>query len=90
MKRDKAKVMVYIKQDIPLQKLRMQLSEHPFGTVKWSDGAYYFLCRGREKVDAEIALSFLGYNLRRAIQLVGMQALLTHFPLKRQGNPQFS
>ena len=43
-----------------------------------------------EKVDAEIALSFLSYNIRRAAKLIGTQALLAHFRLKRQGNPQFS
>ena len=34
---------------------RKELVEHPFGTIKWYDGAHYFLCRGKEMVSAEIA-----------------------------------
>ena len=47
-------------------KLRQQLAEHPFGTLKrwWSQG--YFLCRGLKKVKVEMSLSVLAYNLRRA------------------------
>ena len=74
--------MIYIKRDVPLQKRRMELSEHPFGTVKWADGAHYFLCRGKEKVNAEAALAFLSYNLRRAIQIAGTAMLISHFRKK--------
>lgn len=55
---------------------RMCLSEHPFGTVKWYDGAHCLLCRGKEKAAAELGLSFLAYNLKRAINLVGTKALI--------------
>ena len=34
-------------------KERFRVSEHPFGTVKFYDGAHYFLCKGKEKVAAE-------------------------------------
>lgn len=82
LQRAKGKVMIYIKRDVPLQKRRMELSEHPFGTVKWADGAHYFLCRGKEKVNAEAALAFLSYNLRRAIQIAGTAMLISHFRKK--------
>ena len=65
---------------------RPQKPEHPFGTVKWYDGAHYFLCRGKEKVSAEIALSFLAYNLRRAINLLGAGALVAHFNERNRKN----
>ena len=55
---------------------RMCLSEHPFGTVKWYDGAHYLLCKGKEKATAELGLSFLAYNLKRAINLVGTRRLI--------------
>jgi transposase len=55
---------------------RMCLSEHPFGTVKWYDGAHYLLCKGKEKAAAELGLSFLAYNLKRAINMVGTKALI--------------
>ena len=74
--RAKSKVVVTIKNDKEKLKQRMCHSEHPFGTVKWYHGAHYFLCRGKEKVTGEMGLSFLAYNLRRAITLVGVPTLL--------------
>lgn len=77
VKRQEARVMVFIKRDIEKQKLRMQISEHPFGTIKHYDNAGYFLCKGKEKVSAEIALSYLSYNIRRALNMAGgAQALI--------------
>ena len=70
------KVMLRIREDAAKLKERMCLSEHPFGTVKWYGGAYYLLCKGKEKAAAELGLSFLAYNLKRAINLVGTKALV--------------
>jgi len=64
-------VILRIKEDTAKLKERMCLSEHSFGTVKWYDGAHYLLCKGKEKAAAELGLSFLAYNLKRAINLVG-------------------
>lgn len=55
---------------------RMCTVEHPFGTVKWYGGAHYVLCKGIRKVTGEIGLSFLAYNLRRAINMIGTKALM--------------
>lgn len=71
MPRAEKRVMIFIHRDIPKQKRRQQVSEHPFGTIKHYDGAGYFLCRGKEKVTAEYALSCLSYNMRRAITMCG-------------------
>jgi len=73
---DKKKVVIRIREDREKLKARMCLSEHPFGTVKWYHGAHYLLCKGKEKASAELGLSFLAYNLRRAITLAGVPALL--------------
>ena len=70
-KRDEKRVMIFIKRDIPRQKLRQQTSEHPFGTIKHYDDGRYFLCKGKEKVTAEFSLSALAYNIRRAINICG-------------------
>jgi len=70
------KVVLRIREDIHKLKQRMCLSEHPFGTVKWHHGAHYLLCKGKEKASAELGLSFLAYNLQRAINIVGTRALL--------------
>jgi transposase len=72
----KRKVVLRIREDKEKLKQRMCLSEHPFGTVKWYHGAHYLLCRGKEKVTGELGLSFLVYNMRRAITLVGVHALI--------------
>ena len=42
----KKKVVLRIKENIHKLKERMCLSEHPFGTVKWYNGAHYLLCKG--------------------------------------------
>ncbi|MCL2766863.1 MAG: IS1182 family transposase [Peptococcaceae bacterium] len=59
-----------------LYKLRQQLVEHPFGTVKRTmDGGYYLL-RRRRKVRCETALLFLGYNLKRAYNVLGFKEIM--------------
>jgi transposase len=56
--------------------LRMQLAEHPFGTLKraWHHG--FFLCRGLKKVAAEMSLSVMAYNLKRAVNILGVPKLI--------------
>ena len=71
LSRAEKRVMIFIRRDIPKQKQRQQTSEHPFGTIKHYDGAGYFLCKGKEKVTAEYALSCLGYDIRRAVKICG-------------------
>lgn len=57
-------------------RIRNQVVEHPFGTVKrWNDG-YYLLVKGRVKAAAEIALSYLGYNFKRVLKLLGMGKMM--------------
>ena len=69
-------VVVHVRHDESITKLRKTLVEHPFGTVKWSYGFHYVLCRGKEKAAAELGLSFLAYNLTRAINMVGVKRLI--------------
>ena len=78
--RDDKRVMIFIKRDIPKQKLRQQTSEHPFGTIKHYDDGRYFLCKGKEKVTAEFSLSALAYDIRRAINICGgVQKLIERY-----------
>jgi transposase len=67
-----------LKEEPDIYAQRKNLVEHPFGTIKfwWGQGA--FLTRGLKAVQAEISLSALAYNLRRALNLLGVPALLTH------------
>jgi len=34
------------------------------------------LCKGKEKIGAEIGLSYLAYNLKRAINMIGARELV--------------
>jgi transposase len=54
---------------------RKQIVEHVFGTMReW--GHDKFLCRGLTMVRAEFSLTALAYNLRRALNVVGVEHLL--------------
>ena len=64
------------KENPSLYQRRMELSEHPFGVVKRIWGFGQFLCRGNEMVTGEIAMAFLAFNLRRAVNLIGVKKLV--------------
>lgn len=85
-KQSPAQVRLTIKRDPDLMQKRKEVVEHPFGTIKWYDGAHYFLCKGKEKVSAEIALSYLTYNLRRAINILGVGVLVARIRERNQKN----
>jgi transposase len=57
-------------------RLRSQLVEHPFGTMKRGMHQGHFLLRGLRKVAAEMSLTVLCYNLKRALKIVGVAGLL--------------
>jgi len=57
-------------------KLRKELVEHPFGTIKRWMNQGYFLTRGKPKVAAEMSLTAMAYNMKRAMNLTGVQAML--------------
>ncbi|EIZ77104.1 hypothetical protein WSK_4333 [Novosphingobium sp. Rr 2-17] len=56
--------------------IRRETVEHPFGSTKQWMNQGAFLMRGLDKVRAEFSLTALAYNLRRAINLVGVQGLI--------------
>lgn len=55
---------------------RKSTVEHPFGTIKWWGDAGYFLLKGLTKVRGEFSLMTLAYNLRRVLNLFGVECLL--------------
>ena len=59
-----------------IMKLRRELVEHPFGTMKrwWDQG--YFLMKGLPNVRGEMALTVFSYNLKRAIKVLGIPRLV--------------
>jgi transposase len=55
---------------------RKSLSEHPFGTLKYTWDQGYFLTRRLLHVSAEFSLSGLAYNVKRAISILGVPTLV--------------
>lgn len=50
--------------------------EHPFGMIKFWMGATHFRMRRLKNVATEMALHVLAYNIRRAVGIIGIPALL--------------
>lgn len=74
---EKTKVVrFFLKPDREKTAERMCLSEHPFGTIKRAMGFTYFLLKGLRKVTGEFALMCLGYNIKRAKNLLGFEKMM--------------
>jgi len=58
-------------------KARKGIVEHPFGTMKRGMDQGYFLTRGLVKVRGEMSLTILVYNLKRVMNILGVEALIT-------------
>ena len=67
---------VHIKPNRTMYKQRKSLCEHPFGTIKRSMDGGYCLTKGIKKVSAEFSLTFLAYNLKRVINILGCKGLI--------------
>lgn len=65
-----------IKENPEIMRKRKQIAEHPFGTIKFWNHQSSFLMRGLEKVKAEFSLSTLAYNMKRVINIVGVEKMM--------------
>ena len=57
-------------------RLRRELAEHPFGTMKRAFNQGYLLLKGLRKVKGEVGFTMLAYNMRRAINILGVGMLI--------------
>ena len=57
-------------------RIRQRTVEHVFGTLKSWMGAAHFLTKTLPRVQTEMSLQVLAYNLQRAIKVVGAQTLI--------------
>jgi hypothetical protein len=71
---DRMAVRVKARPDIMNE--RRNSVEYPFGSIKQWMGQGAFLMRRLENVRAEFSLTALVYNIRRALNLVGVEGLL--------------
>ncbi len=55
---------------------RKRLVEHPYGTIKHWMGSTHFLMKRLPNVQAEMSLHVLAYNLRRAINILGVPRII--------------
>ncbi len=65
-----------LKKNPDAMRLRKQIVEHVFGTIKHWMGSTHFLMKGLPQVQTEMSLHVLSYNLRRAINILGVEAIL--------------
>jgi hypothetical protein len=57
-------------------RVRRQTVEHTFGTLKAWMGATHFLTKTLPRVSTEMSLHVLAYNLKRAMQIIGIVPLM--------------
>jgi len=57
-------------------RLRRQTVEHPFATLKAWMGSTHFLTKTLPRVSTEMSLHVLAYNLKRVMQILGVQPLM--------------
>ena len=65
-----------LKKQPDAMRLRKQIVEHPYATLKHWMGSTHFLMKRLPNVRTEMNLHVLAYNLRRAINIVGVPAII--------------
>ena len=68
-----------------IMRKRSGLCEHPFGTIKRAFDSGYFLLRGHEKVNGELALMMTACNMRTLFTIVGVNQLLNRIGNRNNG-----
>jgi len=66
-----------VKENPEYYKLRQQITEHQFGTLKRQWGFTYTLMKGKEHVLSEVNLMMMCYNLRRLMSIFEINDLKT-------------
>ena len=65
-----------LKKNPDAMRQRKRLVEHPYGTIKHWMGSTHFLMKRLPNVQAEMSLHVLSYNLRRAINILGVPRIM--------------
>jgi acyl-CoA synthetase (AMP-forming)/AMP-acid ligase II len=65
-----------LKQNPDAMRQRKRLVEHPYGTIKHWMGSTHFLMKRLPNVQAEMSLHVLAYNLKRAINVLGVAKIM--------------
>jgi len=67
---------VELKQQPDAMRQRKRLVEHPYGTIKHWMGSTHFLMKRLPNVQAEMSLHVLAYNMKRAINILGVAKIM--------------
>ena len=67
---------VELKQQPDAMRQRKRLVEHPYGTIKHWMGSTHFLMKRLPNVQAEMSLHVLAYNMKRAINVLGVAKIM--------------
>ena len=59
-----------------MMRMRRDTVEHPFGTLKRRMGAEHFLTKGLHNTGTEMSLNVLAYNLKRVMNILGVEGLV--------------
>jgi transposase len=65
-----------VKENKDVVKKRNCMCEHPFGTIKRGFNQGYLLLKGLRKVGGEMGFTMLAYNMRRVINILGVNKLI--------------
>jgi BMFP domain-containing protein YqiC len=65
-----------LKKNPDAMRQRKKIVEHPFGTIKYWMGSTHFLMQRLPNVQTEMSLHVLAYNLRRAINVLGVPRIM--------------
>ena len=68
-----------IEQNKNTYRRRQAIVEHPYGTIKRQWGFSYILTKkGIKRAEADVGLMFVAYNLRRLINIIGFDRLISY------------
>ena len=64
---------------------RKEIAEHPYGTIKDWMGSTHFLMKQLPNVQTEMSLHVLAYNLKRAINILGVPRIMQQLQAAWEG-----
>lgn len=73
---DKFKEKMKDKESVKKIEKRKELSEHPFGNIKYNNGYTYFIQKGIEKVRSEFSFICFTYNFKRVFNILGFDGIM--------------
>ena len=74
---DRLRARVGSSEGVEKLSLRCEIVEHPFGTMKRAFNQGYLLLKGIRKVKGEVGFTMMAYNIRRAINILGVGTLMS-------------